>query len=206
MRYQDAKRIKLHDLMAKLGYEVKAVERGGAEHKYNSPLRQERDASFNVNLPKNQWYDFGETGGGNTLDFAVKYLESRGEPHAVSDALRWLDTVMGHQPRLIPERKIPVTPNQQSFSFSQLKSVQAGERAKLEFIKAAPIENTLIIRYLRERGISEDLARNYLREIHYRNIEKGKNYFGFGMENLSGGYEVRSASDRVKFKTRLNAI
>ena len=44
--------------MTKLGYEVKAVERGRTEHKYLSPWRAEVEPSLNINLVKNQWYDF----------------------------------------------------------------------------------------------------------------------------------------------------
>ena len=47
------------------------------------------------------------------------------------------------------------------------------------------------------------IARQYLKEVKYRNRESGKEYFAFGMENQSGGYEVRVASDKYPFKSAL---
>ena len=54
-----------------------------------------------------------------------------------------------------------------------------------------------------ERKIPADLARQYLKEVKYRNIPLNKTFFAFGMENESGGYEIWAASDQYKFKSAL---
>lgn len=78
------------------------------------------------------------------------------------------------------------------------------EQRELEFLEAHEIRNPAIISYLEEeRKIPADLARQYLKEVKYRNIPKNKTFFAFGMENESGGYEIRSASDKYKFKSAL---
>ena len=203
MKYQDAKQINLHSLMERLGHDVVKVERGGTEHKYQSVFREEKEASLNINA-NGKWYDFGESRGGNPLDFCQLYLQSRGLPHTISDTLAWLDEIYGTQKPLIP-RSIPYTPIHQSSSFSQSKAFEEGRVGKLQFIKAIPIEKQIIIGYLHHRGIPIGLAQGYLVQIHYKNLEKNKGFFGFGMANMSkDGYEVRSASDTPVFKTAFN--
>ncbi|MPR37172.1 toprim domain-containing protein [Salmonirosea aquatica] len=80
------------------------------------------------------------------------------------------------------------------------------EDRQLELIDARPITKPLILSYLaKERHIPSDLARKYLREVHYRNTATGKEYFAFGMQNQAGGYEIRVASSKYNFKSALNA-
>ena len=75
---------------------------------------------------------------------------------------------------------------------------------QLEFIEAHPIRTSMIYEYLiRERDIPKKLADLYLEEVKYWNKTKGKQFFGFGMKNRSGGYEIRSASNKYNFKSAL---
>ncbi len=198
MNAAQAKQIKLTDLMAKLGYEVKVVERGRTEHKYLSAWRAEVEPSLNVNLVKNQWYDFGDGEGGNTLDFAIAYLSKHGRPSRVTDALQWLEDQMGR----------PNTKQSNRFSFSEDKSQKTGAPRYLEFVKDSPLRSELILKYLRNRHVSSQNAKKYLRVVQYRNTSPnapGSLYFGFGQQNISGGWEIRSASDskKGKFKSAL---
>ena len=77
----------------------------------------------------------------------------------------------------------------------------------LEFIKATPLQSTSIVNYLLSRKISLTLASKYLVEVFYRNKKKApqKAFYGFAMKNLSGGYELRSATDNPEliFKSAL---
>lgn len=199
MNAAQAKQIKLTDLMAKLGYEIKVVERGRTEHKYLSPWRAEVEPSFNVNLVKNQWYDFGEGQGGNTLDFAITYLSKHGRSSRVTDALQWLEDTMGR----------PSVKQSNSFSFSEAQSKKTGAPRYLEFVKDSPLKSEVILKYLKIRNISPQIARKYLRVVQYRNTSPNASerlYFAFGQKNLSkDGWEIRSASDGDgRFKSALN--
>ncbi|MBI1227776.1 MAG: hypothetical protein GC192_21255 [Bacteroidetes bacterium] len=216
MNANQAKQIKLADLMERIGFQVKKVERGRTEHKYLSPFRSEAEPSFNVNLAKNSWFDFGESEGGNTLDFAIKFLRTSGKPCRVSDALSWLESTMG-SPQSFQGGRVGGNHKHQAdfFSFSQqipvnftdsiLPNIEADR--DLEFVKEAPLTSSLVLSYLEGRGVPRVFAQKYLRLIHYRNKQRPSErpYFAFGMKNRGGGYEIRSASDDPKliFKSAL---
>lgn len=196
MNIQQAKQIKLITLMERLGYEISRVERGGTEYKYKSVFRNEIEPSLNINIRKNEWFDFGEGVGGNPLDFALYYINKTETSASIPKALAWLDNIMGRTCFYSEPRDSTI-----DNSLGKYKSVVP----KLHFLRAIQIKNPLITEYLLRRGISVSLSSRYLLEIHYRNIDKGKNYFGFGMPNCSNnGYEVRSASDDIVFKTAFN--
>ena len=66
------------------------------------------------------------------------------------------------------------------------------------------MRNPIIYRYLtNQRAIPRILIDRYLKEVHYHNKKVGKDFFAFGIENRSGGYEIRAASDDYKFKSAL---
>lgn len=203
MNAKQAKQIPLEDLLSILGYAVLKRTKGGRELWYMSPFREETESSFSINVQKNVFYDLGEAKGGGTLDFVIRYLESRGQGSGVSDALQFLREKLG-QSSMIP-RRLPERPANQSFSFGQQEKFKDGDLHKLQFLKAIPIQNNRIYQYLESRGISKRIADLYLKEIHYRNLEKSKEFWGFGMANMSeNGFEVRSAGDDPVFKTAFN--
>ncbi|MEN0051236.1 MAG: toprim domain-containing protein [Bacteroidota bacterium] len=198
-----AKAIRLDELMARLGYEVKKVERGGQEYKYLSPFRSEKEASFNVNIKKNVWYDFGHTNGSHTLNFAIEYLKSKGRSGSVKEALAWLEEMMGSSHTKKQSHTVQFNP---SASPQKEGKIDAATR-QLEFVRASPITSKVIFTYLEGRGIVRELAKRYLLRIEYQNKNKPRKrpYFGFGQQNESRGYEIRSASDAPggKFKSAL---
>lgn len=197
MNAKQANSILLTDIMARLGYKVYQTHKGGTELAYLSPFRREAKASFYINTRKNAWFDHGEAQGAySVVDFAVEYLKSSGKAHGVSDALDWLESLGLHQGTPIPTRDI----------FKPEEEINLGREQdlrELEFIRASPITHPAITQYLKGRGISEAIAKHHLLEIQYRNLKFDKVYFGFGMENISGGYEVRSAMDTPAFKSAL---
>lgn len=207
MNAKQAKAILLTSLMDVLGYKAIKTERGGQELKYLSPFRKEAEPSFNVNLLKNSWYDFGEGEGGNTLDFAITFLRSNGKPSSVKDALSWLEQTTG----LYQSAHKTINTPQKNFSFSQQTAPEGkitppkAPTRLLEFTRAQNIEDPRIYSYLKKRGIPANIVNLYLEEVYYRNIETGKSFFAFGMRNASGGFEIRTASDQLKFKSSLIA-
>src|ERR671910_621852 len=67
----EARQIDLVGYLANLGYQpVKVRHR---DYWYLSPLREEKTPSFKMNQKLNRWYDHGLGGGGNLIDFAVRY-------------------------------------------------------------------------------------------------------------------------------------
>lgn len=199
MNTEQAKKLSLPDLLEKLGHIPSKVTKGGYELWYPSPFRKEKDASFHTSFIGGKWIwnDFGDIGG-TVVDFAMRYSDSR----TISEALAFLKQ---HAPG--SSQKI-ATPN--LFSFHQQPYREAVENfsadRQLQLIEAKPITSAAILNYLsRDRSIPAELAKRYLVEIRYQNTAVGKPFFGFGMRNESGGYEVRVALPNHKFKSAINA-
>ena len=116
----------------------------------------------------------------------------------VSEALNFLDGLYNKVGDSIKSKP--------SFSFQQQysKNFENDNFKELEFISASEIQNRTILKYLtEERLIDKKLALKYLEEVKYRNLKTQKEYFAFGIKNESGGYEIRVASDKYKFKSSL---
>jgi len=207
MNAAQAKQISLPDLLARLGHEPVKAQKGGHELWYASPFRAEMEPSFHTSFLGGKWIwkDFGDMGG-TVVDFAMRYRNVSN----VKDALAWLDTVL-HQPLLVKASIEPTIPDEHPtlFSFQQQSGAaapQVEDFRQLEFLAAQPISNPVIFEYLaNERHIPQDLATHYLKQVSYRNTATGKDYFAFGMENESGGYEIRVASSKYHFKSALKA-
>jgi hypothetical protein len=203
MNTDQAKHLSLPDLLARLGHTPVREGKQGRELWYRSPFRQEKDASFHTSFLGGKWIwnDFGDVGG-TVIDFVMRHESYT----RVKDALDYLE-------RMFPstDTRRSANPAQASFSFQQQPDRAAvadffQEARQLEFLNAGPLCNPAILSYLtQERRIPADLAARYLKEVHYRNLVNGKPYFAFGMENQSGGYEIRVASNRYTFKSALVA-
>lgn len=131
---------------------------------YLSPLRDERTASFKVDVSKNVWYDFGLGTGGN-LRTLVKLLLHGNNYNLPSN--HFFET--GH-------------PNTRQIEKSN---------ASFSDITIMELKNHSLLSYLKKRGINEAIAVQYCKEIHYTNC--GKRYYAVGFVNRNGGYEIRNA-------------
>jgi hypothetical protein len=209
MNTAQAKQLSLPDLLSRLGHEPVREEKGGRELWYLSPFRTEKEASFHTSFLGGKWIwkDFGDIGG-TVIDFALRHQNG----HSIQEALIWLEgiTRMHRIPRA--ERVGEGNPEQTTlFSFQQQGRAAAPlseeePNAKLELLSTRPVSHPVILSYLlEERRLPLELIRRYLREITYRNTENGREYFAFGMENESGGYEIRVASSKLSFKSALRA-
>lgn len=180
MNAAQANAISLPEILSKLGYPPQKER--GRDLLYFSPFREERTPSFHVNAVDNIWYDFGAELGGDVVDFASAYLESRGLDHSVSEALRFLgeNFPAGEQALSLPRH-----------AFNE--KAQAGAPT-LEIVDVHPLRHVLLLRYLlNDRRIPLDLARKYLVEIKVRNRNTGKTFSAVGMKNADKGYELRNA-------------
>lgn len=185
MTTQEAKQIPLADLLARLGHEPVDTRQGGNDLWYFSPFRDESEPSFHVNVARNIWNDFGDTGG-NLLDFVMRY---RGCD--LPAALSLLETMYGAARR---------SGKPGSWLAALLgRSGGAGEGAPrerpadpLELERVQPLQHVALLDYLRKRCIDPDIARVFLQEAYYRNTLTGRTYFALAFRNGSGGYELRN--------------
>ncbi len=201
MNIEQANNLDFRDLLSKLGHEPAEVKPNSI--KYFSPLRTETKPSFHIRKGKTYnwvWHDFGHSGNSTILDFIMKYKNED-----KSGALAFLDTIYpNYKSRAVSAKKKPKDPNQSYFLFPPQSSPQAskifeyGNRVgEWELLAALPLKSETVFSYLESRRIPRRLAQKYFRLVQYRKASDPtrKHYFGFGMQNKSGGWEVRSASD-----------
>ena len=207
MKANEANNIDFPDLLSRLGHQPVSIQKGGNELWYKSPFRTEKEASFHISKGRKYawvWKDFGDEGG-TVIDFIMRLQGHRD----LKKVLIYLTGFYSNKVKILPSPKRVGESQTQSALFSshgqeaELPS-SFSEDKDLEFIAAHEIRNPIIYRYLtNERAIPRPLIDRYLKEVHYHNKKMGKNFFAFGMENRSGGYEIRAASDDYKFKSAL---
>lgn len=176
MKTQDAKQIQLTELLSKLGHQPVKTFKNGVEFGYLSPFREEKEPSFFVNIKKNVWYDFAESGG-NIIDFVLKYKNTD-----VRGALKFLDDVFGKQHSFLNSR----------VKFTPKVKIEKPTTLKLSKVNPFGTYQSLSAYILNDRKISQSVAQKYLKEVDYLNTESNKSYFAVAFENLSGGYEIRN--------------
>jgi hypothetical protein len=164
---EEARQIDLIEYLSKLGYQPAKIR--NHDHWYLSPLRKEKTPSFKVNKKLNRWYDHGLGKGGNIIDFAIQYHNC-----TVSELLQQLSNVFSFHEPLI-------------HSIVQLKE---DEESKIKIIKEGALSSFRLFRYLEQRKIPIGLAEQFCKEVKYE--LNGKEYFGIGFKNNSGGYEIRN--------------
>lgn len=159
----DLNKIQISDFLSEHGYHPTAKK--GSNWWYRSPLRDERTASFKVDVSKNLWYDFG-IGKGGTLNTLAELLN-----------------VSNH----IGNSSCYCQPMKTNFRYQQKDN-----NASI-FTNVVPMELAAasLFNYLSSRSIDDVVAKRYCKELHYTTY--GKNYFAIGFPNQSGGYEMRNA-------------
>ncbi|KAA6336985.1 DNA primase [termite gut metagenome] len=167
MNIAEAKSIPLAGYLQSIG--ITPCRKQGNNLWYYSPFRQETEASFKVNLIRNQWFDFGMGKGGNMLDFVM-------EQQGIEDISHVLQILSGKASMISPAN---------SFSFRPQENLSAYEDIRIQ-----PLENPLLIQYLKERQINIPYAQQVCGEVHFK--FKDKSYFAIGFENNLGGYELRN--------------
>ena len=71
------------------------------------------------------------------------------------------------------------------------------------FTMAIKPNNDKLIAYFEGRGISKDILQTYTQQVHYHNKTSGKNYFGIGLKNQSGGYDIKNLLDKPYDKAKV---
>jgi len=160
---QAKKEVSIVDYMQRIGYKPTKITND--DYWYKSPIRIEEKASFKVNATKNLWYDFGLGYGGNIIDLVTDIHKC-----SISEALE----VLGNKDIRM---KLPKD------YYSVKKDIVT------DFIEQ-DIQDSILIKYIQERGINIDIAKIYLKELRYKVNEK--EYYSIGIKNDSKGYEARN--------------
>lgn len=166
MNIAETKNVFIADYLQSIG--ITPCRQQGNNLWYYSPFRNETEASFKVNLARNEWYDFGTGKGGDILKFVM-------ERCGTNDVSQALHIISGEMPK--------ITAN--SFSFHPQEVLPA-----FEYIQIKPLVNPSLLQYLNERKIHLSLAQAACKEVHFK--FKDKPYFCIGFENDLGGYELRN--------------
>lgn len=173
---KEARQISIADYLKKLGF-IPAYTRGN-DFWYCSPLREEKHASFKVNTKLNIWYDHGTGEGGTMIDLGIKLHKC-----SIEELLKKLSgderSFSFHQPKLISDLNYLKNSNQKQ-----------EEESKIIIDKVAELKSFALISYLDQRGISQDTAKRYCKEVIF--TIKDKSYQAIGFQNQSGGYELRN--------------
>lgn len=146
----------------------------GTDHKgiwYLSPYRSERKPSFHVSPNKNVWYDFGTGEGGDIFSLAAKLI---GNTDFVDQA-RYISEKMAILPK--DDFRLPkVSPFKYDPTF--------------ENVEVSELTSPALLKYLADRGISRNVARQYCYQIDYD--LRGKHYYAIGFPNKGMGFELRN--------------
>ncbi|TLP71189.1 toprim domain-containing protein [Maribacter sp. ACAM166] len=153
--------------LAKLGYFPTRTT--PKEAWFLSPFRSETQASFKVCKNLNKWYDHGAGKGGNVVDLICLITKS-----TVKEALQ----IIGQEEPFFSFQQQPIL----------REEIHINEKVLITKIKT--LEHPALLGYLKSRAISIQIAKEYVKEVHY--TFKGKPYFAIGLKNGSGGWELRN--------------
>jgi hypothetical protein len=186
MNIQQAKAIPIAEILQRMG-QLPSKQRQD-ESWYKSPIRDEKTASFHVNTKKNIWFDFGLGIGGDNIELVCQYLQTEGVGNSVPDALRWLDNMFDHAPK-IKSVKHEIVENEP-------------ESPKLSIRAVKNLYQRVLENYLSDRGIPITIGARYLKELRIHNHETGNHFIALGFKNEDEGYEIRNKRFKGSVKAK----
>ncbi|WP_316928497.1 toprim domain-containing protein [Kaistella palustris] len=130
--------------------------------------REEKSPSLCVDFAQNKAFDFG-TGKSYDVISIVQQLSKC----SVSDALQYLEKF------------------NTSIQSTQTSILETSKN--YEILEVKEIEHLALAEYLKSRKIHDQ--KHLVKEVHYQ--MKGKNYFGIGFYNNSGGVEIRNKYSKI---------
>ncbi len=163
MEISDIKITHIIDYLDAKGFHPVKIKTGTAV--YFSPFREEKTPSFNVNLRKNVWFDFGPGEGGNLVKL-VMMLENNSMKEA-------LEKLKGNYISTLARDLPPFDENEH-----------------IRITHTRPLQRPALIKYLNSRRISILFSAKYLREANY--TVHSRKFFALAFKNDRGGYELRN--------------
>lgn len=183
MEIEEIKSISLVSYLAAHNYVLKKAYQD--KYWYLSPLHEEKNASFKVNLNTNLWYDFGLNKGGNIINL-VKELHPNLSMHEV---LKLLESEI-RQYGLNYERALANHLNSTIWNYNRRHAVV--DQDDTEVTQLMTLSNYNLKRYLQQRRIDLEVAQKYCKEVHYKLKHNNKHYYGVAFLNIECGMEVRN--------------
>lgn len=166
-----ARAFPIEKALAKLGhFPTRETEK---EAWFLSPFRSETQASFKVSKKLNRWYDHGQGIGGNVIDLICQIKQC-----SVKSALAFIKEQMETSFFL----------QQQPISKEGIQKLETNHA--ITILKVKELLHPALAQYLQSRSISIETAKKLVKEVHYQ--FKGKKYFAIGLQNDSGGWELRN--------------
>jgi DNA primase len=148
--------------LSTLGYEPAKIR--NFDYWYLSPMRSEKTPSFKVNRKLNLWYDHGIGKGGNVIDFAILFNNC-----TVGEFLKTVGSNFSfHQPNAAGNKQEVQETN-----------------SSIKIVKEDALKSGTLYRYLHQRRIQIEVAKQYCNEVFFRYSDK--EYFAIGFKNNSGG-------------------
>jgi hypothetical protein len=75
------------------------------------------------------------------------------------------------------------------------KKVTVIEEPDINILQVTTLRSSVLKEYLYKRGLNYNQIAKYIHEVRYKN--KGREYYGIGFNNNSGGYEIRNPLSKV---------
>lgn len=147
--------------------EALGLRAGRAKDMFFSPMRDESVASLHIDRTKNVWHDFGSGMGGTVAQLVM--LARRCDKKSAYDFLRLLDPDASKHIIEIPKPE----------KTTEIKTVR-------------PIQCYYLTKYLCDRKIPLELARQYCKEVIIHSYSKDMNYTHVGFQNNGGGFALSS--------------
>jgi hypothetical protein len=193
MDIKTAKAIPIDEFLQRLGHEP-AKSMSGCQW-YRSPTRNEKTPSFKLTPDATAWYDHGTGEGGNILDLAYRILSNlpltaKLEKEPLNQALAFIKSVMGSTSYVALPRQSPQPATPEPHAFTLLEHTPFAVYTRGSSLTQAAL-------YLGARGVNAERVAPYLEDITFAGKD-GKKRYGFGIPNISGGYEIRRHGDWEK--------
>ncbi|WP_419799634.1 MAG: toprim domain-containing protein [Terasakiella sp.] len=195
MRADQAKTIPISSYLENIeGITPAHSKMDGKELWYSSPLREgDKTPSFKVDHHDNIWFDHGLAQGGNIIDLVCIIRNT-----TVKEALSILERSGLYQGGYAQKR----SPYVQDRPLTKFERIFAGEKEKteevdksLQLISVKELSHPGLLEYIESRKIPLHIAKQYLKQVHFKPADKLVEYFALGWPN-GEGFEVRN----VKFK------
>lgn len=166
------KGVAIVDFLRRLGH--KPVRCHGREQLFFAPYRNEKHPSLSVNTESNLYFDFGLGKGGDIFSLAGEIIRS-------DDFMAQIRFVADTLGGIIPLQSEPF---KRESSFSRHKD------SPFEDVEVMELRSLPLLIYIKEWGISPEVAKEYCDEVHYK--LNGKQYYAIGFKTAAGGYELRN--------------
>lgn len=170
MNLIEARKINIGSFLAYEGYEPQ--QRRGNQSWYLSPIVQhgDRQAAFEVNTQRNEWFDFQACCGGDIVDLVMslkKTTTTREAVHYLQESS--VNFIIQEDKHILNKRQT------------------ADEMKQIQYVS---LRHNALLSYLLRKKINVSIARQYCSEAHY--TINGNFYFAMAFKNRSLGYELKN--------------